>query len=233
MRTLSFILVSVVVAAIALAQIVPEEGIAHIWGFLEVHQTTAPATPPVTSLVRIYAKDKSGAAELFYKNGAGVERDLSAAGGGSGPTRVTQSTDVTTTSNSAYSAASGLDFAVSASANYQGACRLFTSTAVGTTGLQIRTTGPASPTRVRIMRRYLNNSATVSAFTSQTAFNSNITDDGAAGSHATANFVHVTEIDLMLEIGGSSGTVGWAIQSEVNASSVTLYKGSYCEYQSY
>ena len=39
---------------------------------------------PAADTARLYARDKAGVAELFYKNDAGVERDLSLLGGGGG-----------------------------------------------------------------------------------------------------------------------------------------------------
>lgn len=48
--------------------------------FLEV---AAPSSPAADT-VRLYAKDKAGTTELFYKNSAGTERDLSSGGGGGG-----------------------------------------------------------------------------------------------------------------------------------------------------
>jgi len=44
-----------------------------------IREIVAPGTPPANS-VYFYAKDKAGVSELFYKNDAGTERDLSAAG---------------------------------------------------------------------------------------------------------------------------------------------------------
>ena len=50
----------------------------RIWidGHLRLEEQSAPATPPADNL-HFYAKDKSSVAELYYKNDAGVERDLS------------------------------------------------------------------------------------------------------------------------------------------------------------
>jgi hypothetical protein len=48
--------------------------------FQDYNEISAPATP-AASAIRLYAKDKAGVSELFYKNDAGTERDLSASGG--------------------------------------------------------------------------------------------------------------------------------------------------------
>lgn len=47
------------------------------------YERSAPSTPAANS-VALYAKDKSGVSNLYWKNDAGTEYDLSAAGGGSG-----------------------------------------------------------------------------------------------------------------------------------------------------
>ena len=52
--------------------------------YLDFLEIAAPATPAGNS-IRLYARDKSGVAELFYKNDSGVERDLSTAGGSGAP----------------------------------------------------------------------------------------------------------------------------------------------------
>lgn len=50
-------------------------------GYSELGEIGVPANP-AADFVRVYAKDKGGTAELFYKNPSGAERDLSTAGGG-------------------------------------------------------------------------------------------------------------------------------------------------------
>ena len=62
-------------------------------------ETTAPSA--TAAKVKLYAKDKAGTTELFYKNEAGTERDLSAGGGGGGgATALDDLTDVTLTAPS-------------------------------------------------------------------------------------------------------------------------------------
>ena len=51
-------------------------------GYSVYEVIAAPSTPSAGS-IRLYAKDKVGTAELFYKNSAGVERDLSLLASGS------------------------------------------------------------------------------------------------------------------------------------------------------
>jgi hypothetical protein len=50
--------------------------------YQDYNEVSAPSTP-AASAVRLYARDKAGVAELFYKNDAGTERDLSAGAGAS------------------------------------------------------------------------------------------------------------------------------------------------------
>lgn len=49
-------------------------------GYSIYEEIAAPSTPSGNT-ARLYAKDKSGVTELFYKNDAGTERDLSSSGG--------------------------------------------------------------------------------------------------------------------------------------------------------
>jgi hypothetical protein len=50
--------------------------------FEDLNEVSAPATPAANA-IRLYARDKGGISELFYKNDAGTERDLSAGAGAS------------------------------------------------------------------------------------------------------------------------------------------------------
>lgn len=55
-----------------------------ITAYQDYNEISAPATP-AGNAIRLYAKDKAGVSELFYKNDAGTERDLSSAGGSTSP----------------------------------------------------------------------------------------------------------------------------------------------------
>jgi hypothetical protein len=50
------------------------------YGYLQLEEGSAPGTPTANS-VSVYAKDKAGVSALYWKNDAGTEFDLSAAGG--------------------------------------------------------------------------------------------------------------------------------------------------------
>jgi len=52
----------------------------NISTFMQVEEITIPTAPDANTL-RVYAKDKAGITEYFYKNSAGTERDMSLAGG--------------------------------------------------------------------------------------------------------------------------------------------------------
>lgn len=52
---------------------------AHLTGNVTLYERSAPSTPAANSLV-LYAKDKSGTSALYYKNDAGTETELGAAG---------------------------------------------------------------------------------------------------------------------------------------------------------
>jgi hypothetical protein len=60
-------------------------------GYQEIAEIAAPSTPAANK-ARLYAKDKAGTTELFYKNDAGTERDLSASGASGGTPALTLGT---------------------------------------------------------------------------------------------------------------------------------------------
>jgi len=150
-------------------------------------------------------------------------------GGGDPWTRAAIATDITTTSNTVYSAASALNFTAAVTTNYRVRCLLLTSAVVSTTGVQIQIQGPASPTEISWTREYNNASNTALTTNHSNAFHTSSTDDGAAGSAATANLRTVHQLNMILFNGANSGTVAWAVQSEVSGSGVTLHAGSWCE----
>lgn len=143
------------------------------------------------------------------------------------PVRVTVASDVSNSNSAAYTAVSDLSIAVATSTNYQIECHFLTSAAAGTTGLQLQVTGPGSPTEVTIVRDYYNNVTTGATVLVATAFNSGSTDDAAAGSCSTTRCIN--PVHIFLRNGSNSGTVAFAIQTEVNASAVTMHRGSYCD----
>lgn len=140
------------------------------------------------------------------------------------------SADVTTSSSSTYTAANDLATALEANRNYLARCRLVVGSAAATTGLQLQVTGPASPTQVTIER--ISHDATPDRWVSliANAFHTGSTDDGAI-SNCTGRCVDT--LDLVIKNGANAGMVAFAIESEVNASSVTLYSGSSCEWSQF
>lgn len=136
--------------------------------------------------------------------------------------------DVTTSAASAYTTVPQLTFTPEASTVYTWSCTLYVQSALGTTGLQIETVGPGSPTLVGFNRLYQNNSAIAWAATTSSAFHTvDSTDDAAAGSCTTA--VCGNKYEMYLSNGANSAPVYFKIQSEVEASAVTLKAGSYCD----
>lgn len=145
--------------------------------------------------------------------------------------RTVSSGDFSTSSDSAYTQVTDLDFNIIPSTDYTVTCKLLTSAAAGTTGLQLQVTGPASPTEVTKTRNYHNNSAAAWTTTTQTAFDATNADDGATGSCSTSRCQ--TDVMVVIRNGSTGGTVELAIQSEVNGSAVTVYRGSYCDIQTF
>jgi len=139
--------------------------------------------------------------------------------------RRTVAADITTSSDTVYSAVTDLDWTASASTNYQFRCVLFISTAEATTGLQLQWLGPSAPTEVSISRTY-HTAAIAATILNTNAFHSAATDDGAP-SHSGSKGADTVE-GILLNA-GNSGTVALSIISGVNLSSVTLEAGSYCE----
>ena len=134
--------------------------------------------------------------------------------------------DVSTTSNSAYSALTGLNFTAGVSTNYIVRCHLVVGTADVTSGVQMQYTGPASPTQVTIERVAHENSPDRWDSAIANAFQTGSTDD-AIGAGCTGRCIDTVE--MVIKNGANSGTVGIGIQAETNGQSATVYSGSYCE----
>jgi hypothetical protein len=94
-------------------------------------------------------------------------------------------------------------------------------TAATTTALQIAINGPASPTAVRYTVD-TSTSATAHHNASQNAYDAN-TNPGSA--LTTALPVRITGT---VENGSNAGTLALRMRTEVNASSVTIQRGSWC-----
>lgn len=73
-----------------------------------VYEEIAAPSSPASNTARLYARDKSGVTELFYKNDAGTERDLSSSGGSGAPTTATYITQTPDAGLSAEQALSAL-----------------------------------------------------------------------------------------------------------------------------
>lgn len=116
---------------------------------------------------------------------------------------------------------------VAASTNYIIRCLLTTNSATTTTGVQITVNGPSSPTQVTWTRKSCS-STTALVNASINAFGTEDVRTASAGATRC-----VEPIDIHLRNGSNAGNVTFGVDTEIGASAVTVYTGSFCDYQSY
>ena len=133
--------------------------------------------------------------------------------------RVTADRQSTSTS---FADVTDLTLSVLASTTYVVTCTLSYTTAVSTTALQLAVNGPASPTALRYAVE-TSTTATARHNASQSAYDTVV--NPATGGAATA--LPVTLYGT-LENGSNAGTLAVRFRTEVNASAVTILRGSYC-----
>jgi hypothetical protein len=146
---------------------------------------------------------------------------------GSGPATVASTADVTTSSSAADSTVTGLSIPVTANTNYIINCWITSNAAATTTGVQVTVNGPSSPTQVTWTRNSCS-SATAVVHASINAFGSRDSRTASAGSTRC-----IDALNINLQNGNQDGNVTFAVRSEVSSSNVTIFKGSYCTYQTY
>jgi hypothetical protein len=138
-----------------------------------------------------------------------------------GPMILRVASDVSNTSNVTYADVTGLTASVVAGRTYSFSCNLTYNTAVTTTAIHLSVNGPA--TSALDYAVLVQTTATAQHNAVQTAFNT-VTNPATGGG--------VTR--LPAEISGTftptaAGTFAVRLKSEVNASSVTVKRGSFCE----
>lgn len=135
-------------------------------------------------------------------------------------------TNATTTfSNVVGGAGQTLQFALEASTNYTGVCRIMWQASAGTAGPKWQFTGPASPTAVAL---YAHNPVTTSTYLDvpATAFSSSMAN--ASTPTTAVNFV--TEISVGVLNGVNAGNM--TLQAAANGTgTLTIQPGSYCQLQ--
>lgn len=142
------------------------------------------------------------------------------AGGGGGPTIARKSADQASTSTT-FADVTGLTFSINAGTTYSIECNLSYLTAATTTALQVSLNGPAAPTAVRFTVE-TSTSATARHNASQNAYEAN-TNPASALTTALPARVAGT-----IENGANAGILALRMRTEVNASSVTIQRGSFC-----
>lgn len=153
--------------------------------------------------------------------------DLADLGGGGAWTTVFSSADLTDSAAGGTENIPDLTIPVDADTRYKIRCSFTTAAAATTTGIQMTVNGPASPTRVSL-RRQSCSSATAMVLIQKNAFAS---EDARTGSAGTTRCVESIDIDLVN--GANAGNVTFSLDTEVAASTVTVYEGAYCEYRTY
>lgn len=146
--------------------------------------------------------------------------NLTATGGGGGPTITRKAADQSSTSTT-FADVAGMTRAVSASTSYSFVCHLSYLSAATTTALQVSINGPASPTAVRFTVE-TSTSATARHNASQSAYDA-VTNPASALTTALPVMVSGS-----VENGANAGTLALRMRTEVSGSSVTIQRGSYC-----
>lgn len=144
--------------------------------------------------------------------------------GGSGQQIARKASDQSSTTTT-FADVTGLTFPVSASTSYSIDCRLSYTSAATTTALQLALNGPASPTAMRYTVE-MSTTATARHNSSQSAYDTVV--NPATGGGATAL---PARLQGTLEVGSTGGTLALRMRTEVNASAVTIQRGSYCTLQ--
>ncbi len=133
------------------------------------------------------------------------------------------------TGSTSYSDVTGLTFAVNASTDYNFSCSLVFQSAATTTGFAFSVNGPASPTFID----YTVNYQTAANATGSTTLMTSRHDTAYNAMAAVLNTIAATTnlratIEGTISNGTNAGTVAVRFLSEVNASNITVKKGSYC-----
>jgi hypothetical protein len=115
----------------------------------------------------------------------------------------------------------GMTFSLAANTSYSILCELSYLTAATTTALQVSLNGPASPTAVRFTVT-TGTSATATHRASQSAYDA-VTNPASALTTALP-----VRLAGTIENGANAGTLALRMRTEVNASSVTIQRGSFC-----
>lgn len=131
--------------------------------------------------------------------------------------------NVTSTSTS-FADITGLTHTVAASTTYSFRCNLLYATAASTTALQVALNGPSTPTYWVMGLRYgLTSSTYFSDFQQNTDGYNTATNPGSGSTSGETVDVWGTFIN-----GSNAGTLALRLASEVAASTVTIYIGSWC-----
>jgi hypothetical protein len=124
-------------------------------------------------------------------------------------------------STTVFANVTGLTFAVAANTTYSFGFYCYHTTAAAGTALQLALNGPAAPTDLRYsVETYT--TATATHLAVQTAYDTNTNPSTGAG--ATPLLATVTGT---ITTGAASGTLALRYRSELNASAVTILRGSW------
>jgi len=141
------------------------------------------------------------------------------------PPLVVYSTGSYTNATTTFSNVTGLSFAVAASTNYHGICRITWQGSAGTTGPKYQFTGPAAPTAVAVGMNSVVTATTVIE-AAAVAFSSAVANTGTITT--ATNFTDTVDVGVVN--GTNAGTV--QLQAAANgAGTLTIQNGSYCTVQ--
>lgn len=189
-------------------------------GTLDAARLPAPGTTTLGGVKR-----NAGSAGQFV-NGINSSGDLTYAtpSGGSGASAVELSSDWTTTNNSTLQDITGLSFSMAANTSYLIECFIVYTTTATATGMDIGTSGPASPTRVNL-QGFSANTASAESNGVATAFGSIVVNASGSTSDRPARVAGV------VRNGSNAGT--FQLQGKVEtgiSGTLTIKTGSVLTY---
>lgn len=121
----------------------------------------------------------------------------------------------------------GLSIPVLANSNYIIECTLITNAAATTTGLQTTLNGPLTPASLAWSRQSCSSATALVA----RQLNTFATEDTRTASAGATKCIDKNTINL--QNGVNAGNVTFSLDTEINASAVTVHPGSFCEWRSY
>lgn len=178
------------------------------------------AANPVVPTGSIYMERDTGYAKRG--DGATAYNSLLRWAGGQSSLMAWKRADQSSTDGTNLADVAWLTFPILASGVYVAEFHLFYTAAATTTGLVLSVNGPTTPT-ISYFATRVPTSATASAFGASDTYDAELT---AADTPSTTAF-HRCDLEAFIQNGTTAGTLALRFRTEVNASAVTIKKGSW------